>query len=309
MTEEIAKAIWLKERKRQPSKINRFPSGSCNFVFLIEDEGQRYTLRITPKENIEVLSGSLYWINHFRDTNLPIPKILRSDLDHDPPYAITNYIEGEELGKVYTSLSEKQKSNIAKSVAKAQRTISELGLGIGFGHLNSYHDPKAKTTWEAVVIGHLERSRSWLLQTKAFEATYVDRVLKLLSNYSQYFAKVKPTPFFDDATTKNVIVRNGNFAGIIDLDWICFGDRLYTIALTRMSLLFSLSSLSYIDYLAIEEGITAEQERVLDFYTLVFCVDFMGGLCMQFNKDNSPVASVEEVNLLKTIFEDLYTCM
>ena len=102
-----------------------------------------------------------------------------------------------------------------------------------------------------------------------------------------------------------MLVHEGRFSGIVDLDWICFGDRLFTIALTRMSLLSAHESPTYIDYLVEEERLSARQRRALDFYTLVFCVDFMGEIGMKFNKETAPAVSPDAVARLKGLFETL----
>ena len=55
---------------------------------------------------------------------------------------------------------------------------------------------------------------------------------------SDYLSKVSPTAFLDDTTTKNVIVsEKGELSGICDLDEMCFGDTLHSLAITKMSLL------------------------------------------------------------------------
>ena len=44
---------------------------------------------------------------------------------------------------------------------------------------------------------------------------------------------MEPICFLDDLTIKNVIVAEGKLQGIVDFDWVCYGDPLYMIALTQ----------------------------------------------------------------------------
>lgn len=130
----------------------------------------------------------------------------------------------------------------------------------------------------------------------------MDRVEQWLATFETGLAAVEPRAFFDDATTKNVLIHEGRFSGLVDLDWLCFGDRLYTIALTRMSLLESGGDLDYIEFLCAEEGVGDGRRRLLSFYTLAFCVDFMGGLGMKFNKPEKPVVTAPQKTRLIELF-------
>jgi hypothetical protein len=112
--------------------------------------------------------------------------------------------------------------------------------------------------------------------------------------------------FFDDATTKNVLISDGKLAGIIDLDWICFGDRLYVIALTTMSLLSMHVDLEYVDYWKKLENLNNMQETVLLFYILVFCVDFMSEKGMRFNKEETDKVNTDGIIFLENTFEIYY---
>ena len=51
----------------------------------------------------------------------------------------------------------------------------------------------------------------------------VRKVANCATRFERYFAQIRPTPFLDDTTTKNVIVHEGKLSGIVDVDWICFG--------------------------------------------------------------------------------------
>jgi Ser/Thr protein kinase RdoA (MazF antagonist) len=306
MTEETAARIWREATGKAPDAVVRLPTGACNYVFRVEEAGRKRILRLARKENAAILGGSLYWIGKLAPLDLSIPKIIGANLESDPPYAILSYIEGEDLGHAYGRLTEDEKREIAREVVRAQKAVARLPQAAGYGFLSSYEDPGVKETWRDVVADSLARSRSRIRENKIFDERYVDRVEGFLADFADYFSTIQPIPFFDDATTKNVLVHDGRFSGLVDLDWICFGDRVFTIALTRMSLLSSHGSPTYIDYLVAEENLSAAQLRALDFYTTVFCVDFMGELGMAFNRETAPVPSEESIADLKDQFEALH---
>ena len=113
-------------------------------------------------------------------------------------------------------------------------------------------------------------------RTGIIDERQVDRVAARHETHRAYFERVARTPFLDDTTTKNVIIDNGKLSGIVDIDMVCFGDPLFTVALTRMSLLSREYDVDYIGFWCAELNITTEQANVLDAYTALVCVDFLG---------------------------------
>lgn len=127
-----------------------------------------------------------------------------------------------------------------------------------------------------------------------------------MPNFKEYFSSVKPEPFLDDITTKNVLIHEGKLSGIIDLDWISFGDEVLFLGLVTMALLSMNADLDYADYLKDEMKLNEKQERALKFYVLMFCVIFMSEKGMCFNQDEPVKVSEEEKMLLQKIFNRYY---
>jgi len=298
VTEAEALSAWARHFPSRPGSCQRFQQGLCNYSFLIEAEGKRFVLKMAEKANEAFLRGTIYWLEKLGSLDLPVSRILVADFQCQTPFLILDYLEGADLGLVYQSLSEDQKRAIVQELVRCQNEVAKLGKGPGFGHVASYEDPARKATWSQVVHNHLARSRTRMEQNGYFDPELVARVESLLPPWEEYFATIEPVPFFDDTTTKNLLVHQGRLSGIIDLDWLCFGDRIFVIALTRMSLLNLGFNLSYIDYWVEEEGLDQTQLRVLDLYTLMFCLDFMGEKGMRFNKEPAPVSQEECAALL-----------
>ena len=110
----------------------------------------------------------------------------------------------------------------------------------------------------------------------------------------------------DDITTKNALIHEGKLSGIIDLDWITFGDQIYFLSLTTMALLSMKADLDYIDYLKDEMNLNKNQEKVAELYVLIFCIIFMSEKGACFNKNTPiPVTNQEKNHLIK-IFDNYY---
>ena len=76
-----------------------------------------------------------------------------------------------------------------------------------------------------------------IVQEILIENNKVDKLIQLTEKYSEYFKKVEPRAFLDDISNKNLIIHNGDISGIIDLDWMGFGDLLYFVGYNNMALL------------------------------------------------------------------------
>jgi hypothetical protein len=135
-----------------------------------------------------------------------------------------------------------------------------------------------------VIEASLARSRCRIEAAGLVSLDSVDRVASRARQFLSYFSRVRPKPFLDDATTKNVLVHTGRLSGIVDVDWLCFGDSLFTIALTRAALLASADDTEYTDHWCNVLALTTEQHHAVRFYTALFCVDFMSEFGQRFNQ-------------------------
>lgn len=124
---------------------------------------------------------------------------------------------------------------------------------------------------------------------------YVDRVEARLERHGAYLDAVAPTPFLDDTTTKNVLIADGRLSGIVDVDYLCFGDRLLTVALTRMSLLSRAWDTAYIKAWCAALPPPAAPPAILDLYTAICGVSFLAELG---HADNRAVAAPVEAAYL-----------
>jgi hypothetical protein len=289
--------------------VNRFPTGACHFVYdVVTESGRKVVARISWPENRHFLAGAIYWYGFLNPKGLPLPTIISHDVDAvlSPfPFMILERLAGEDLGAVYPHLSSAEKKALADEITHLQELTASLPLGRGFGFVESYESDSFQTTWMDVLYSRLERSRSRIQAIGIMDVRQVDRVAKKLDNYRSYFDRIAPICFLDDITTRNVIVHDGKLNGVVDVDFVCFGDNLLTIALTQMSLINMRADLDYIDYWCEAANVTDQQREVLVFYTALFCVDFMGELGQQFNKDHPESINRERVRWLNDALEEL----
>jgi hypothetical protein len=130
-------------------------------------------------------------------------------------------------------------------------------------------------------------------------------VASAMNGLSDYFTGIKPIPFLDDITTKNVLVNNGRLSGIVDVDEICYGDSLLVVGLTNMALLSMREDTKYVDYWLKEIDANDSQRKAVKFYTLFYCVDFMGEQGMRFGNDKNVPPNQEVIDLLNATYSEL----
>jgi aminoglycoside phosphotransferase (APT) family kinase protein len=252
------------------------------------------------------LAGDSYWRAKLAPLGVPVAKELSADLSATVPYVILERVPGNDLGNIYGSLSSSSKRSIAEAVVDAQSRTVVLPEALAFGYAHSYEDARSLPCqrWEEVILSSFERSRIRIIENGLVDTALVDRVSALLPRFSSYFACVRPAPFLHDATTKNVIVHNGQLSGIVDLDEMGFGDPLLAVGLTQTALRQKGFDTEYIDHWLAAVNATAEQRAVVDFYSAVFCVDFLSEEGQLFNRDEiSP--DLARVSALKRLLDAL----
>lgn len=289
----------------KPTEIIRNTVGLAGYVYTVVINDTKYVIKISDDKNL--ILGSTYWLNKVKDFDIPIPSVIAENLSNAPYYFVMSFIPGKDLGLVYSSLSKNEKKNIAKKIIGFQKEIKKLPMAKGFGSLNSYEDfENICFSWEESLLNDINRAEEAIIKNGIFSVEYVLKLKQIMPNFKEYFSSIKPEPFLDDITTKNVLIHEGKLSGIIDLDWISFGDEVLFLGLVTMALLSMNADLDYADYLKDEMKLNEKQERALKFYVLMFCVIFMSEKGMCFNQTEPMKVSEEEKMLLQEIFNRYY---
>lgn len=309
-SEQDAISIFERATGKSVVKITRLPTGSQHYVYdVLTTNDQHLVIRIGIEESRGHFSGSVYWHKILLDLGIPLPEFLSSEVeqkDFTSPFIIMEKLAGKDLGEVYPQLSSEQKKKLALDISTIQKKVGSLQQGPGFGYANSYTDDSLKSSWLELIHDQLQRTKIRTSEANIFQLNYFNKVIELVNNSQEYLLSVTPVPFLDDTTTKNVIVNNGKLSGIVDIDFICFGDPLYVVALAQMGLLSSGYDTEYIKYWCKNLDLSTKQQKILSLYTLIHCVGFMSELGHQFNKDKPAKIPVDAVKKLEDIFNKLY---
>jgi aminoglycoside phosphotransferase (APT) family kinase protein len=305
--EETARQIVKNALHEEAVNVVRFTTGLCHYVYDVQTaNGQHFVVRIAHNTE-DALRGGVYWSNLLRPLGVPLPDMLYHDLSASVvayPYVVLERLPGKDLGSVYTTLSAEQKRQLAAQIVDIQNKVRTLPPGKGYGFVNSYETNFPAQSWQEVIENALQGNGERIERNELFSPEIVKGIERYLPSFERYFAGIEPRLFLDDTTTKNVIISKGALSGIVDVDTPCFGDPLYTVALTRTSLISSGWDTNYVNYWCDYLQLSVEQERALDFYTLVFCTDFLSEMGTIFNKaEPEPVDNIRVTRLLTAIKE------
>jgi Ser/Thr protein kinase RdoA (MazF antagonist) len=308
-TPDDAATVLMAALGYRARRITRFPMGLAHYVYDVEtDRGEKVVVRLTRRTQAAAFRGAVIWSARLRGLGVPLPKLLYTDtegISNRFPVLIMERLPGSDLGLVYGSLSSLEKRELAARMVEIQQRVARLPAGRGFGYGADAADPHLQPTWRMVLDQHLERSRSRIRAVGLVDPAVVDRVAARLNAHASAFDGVRPVCFLDDTTTKNVLIDRGQLSGIVDVDTVCYGDLLRTVALTRMSLLASQDDTVYTDAWATLLDLSAEQVRLLDLYTAMFGVDFLSEIGQVFNRSRPLASTDEQARRLISIVDEL----
>lgn len=293
MNSDIISDIFFSCFNKIPQETERCAVGIANYVYIVKCDDIKYTVRCSGDKN--AYEETVCWLKKLSAIDVPVPNVLFCGQHRQYSYLILNYIEGRDIGLVYRGLTSEEKKKIAKDVIAIQRKVSQLPL----------ENIDGEWSWVRFVDDMLENAEKLIARNGYFDVQRVVRLREQKFLLEKYFADVKPVAYLDDISTKNLLIHNGRLSGIIDIDRIGAGDDLTYIAMTYVALLNMNCDTDYAEYLLKERGCTALEMRAFWFYSLMYCVDFMGERGTQFG-DKKIEVNDEVVNRLNKIYDTLW---
>lgn len=271
--------------KQKPLKIDRMNLGFINKVYDVKLEDKELIVRIN--DNWDVFKGLKENIHVLKDIGLPVPKVLYFDLSKDTydfAYTILEKLPGNDLRYEIENMSLEEMSDIAEKVVFYQKIVGNLPLGKGFGKCN-IGEKGIYNSWTEFLTYELNRLKTNM--DKVINSDLSDEIMNLLKEFKVYFDEIKPICFLDDISLKNIIIDKGKLQGLIDFDWICYGDPLYNIALVQTGIMLHLQHrcMHYVNELVRVWEVKDYEKAIIDFYSIIHAADFLGFQLKRNNKE------------------------
>lgn len=302
--ETTARAIAAAALGWPDARARRFTTGMAWYVYEVQLEGQMAVVRIGLPAQANSASAIANLWNRLAPLGVPLPQILARGLHDGLPYIVMTRLPGTDLGHVMRRLTPQQLTAIAHSVADAQLATARLGRASRFG-FSATPEAAPHASWTAAIAASIERSVKRIAANGLFPESVAGPVLKRLEEHRPTLDKIAATPFLHDTTTKNVLVTEaGAFAGIVDVDDLCFGDPRYAPALTKAALLaFGAGPPSYIDPWMARMGLPTD--GVFTFYVAELLLNFMSEHGMSFNGNQTQSDPATREHLHKLLIATL----
>src|SRR5690606_30536283 len=139
---------------------------------------------------------------------VPVAPVLSSGTTDGLPYIVMPRLPGADLGAVYPSLTTRHKLRLADDICRVQRLVHALPGADAFGFAHRLGAP-SRPTWKHVLLDNIERSRVRIRTANLISTSVLKPLLDALDRFDDYFESIRPVPFLDDTTTKNVLVHDG----------------------------------------------------------------------------------------------------
>lgn len=209
---------------------------------------------------------------------VPVPEVLAwSDSLGAEPSAllVMTHVVGHELGRELPAMNRRQLSNLAARVVDIQATVAAaypVLAGCGYAGVGE----PATRTWSDVV--RRPNGFRYADPLPGDTAELYEMLGAALDEAESSFRTIRPVCFLDDVTTRNVMIRDGRLSGIVDLDWVAFGDPLFHLGLTAaaVTVVAPPTGRHYVEELIRFTDVGGEQRRLVDLYEAVFLVNFLG---------------------------------
>ncbi|MEM8899188.1 MAG: phosphotransferase, partial [Bacteroidota bacterium] len=179
----------------------------------------------------EWIYGTHKFLPLFKELLIKTPEILIEDYTKESfsfCYQILTKIEGKDLLEVFHTLSPAQLMGIAQEVSDIMDKFKSLPPVKSFGGFTGLNESHEKDLL-SILLNKRKDIEERNKVSGIFDEDILDIHLRLLEEYTPYFQQVKPRLYYDDLNSKNVMIHEGRFNGLVDLDFLLKGDYLESI--------------------------------------------------------------------------------
>ncbi len=301
---EIVRKVILKKFGRESEKIEKMTTGLDNEVFSVAIGKDDYIVRLNQGDS---LRGSSKYIPLFKSKDIKVPEIIFEDYSKEfiPfNYQILEKLEGVDIGDVIPTLTEEQLQGIARNIADIIKKLISLPTNGKFGYV-SLTEEKLKSNLSDALWEMFDTVKKRNVQTGVVKNEYIEIFEKLLSENEPYFRKAPSQFYFDDMSSKNVIINKGEFNGLVDLDGVEYGDFLESVGRIKASWYGTKYGDYYTKAVMDNLELTRAQREIVTVYALLNRIYWQSEIGIQFNQNTSTQIDQNRVNSGNKIIDAL----
>lgn len=294
---EMINVIIFSHFKQIPKFVLRITIGICNEVYEVGLNDRSIIARLSPYNKF--LMGSHDHIPKFKALGIKVPEILAEDYNRNEislAYQIQSKIEGRDLGEVIETLSDQQLRVLANEVSNIFNKVKTIPSSDKFGVIWGGGDNEISDTWTERMQIWIEESKERGMKTGVMDSDMESIANNLHEHYKTYFNSITPTTYYGDICSKNIMIHNGMFNGLVDLDGLTQGDPLEAIGRIKLSWYGTRYGEFYSNAIMDELGLDLKQRELVVMYALLNKISWACENGIQFNQNTKT-----EVNWEKAI--------
>lgn len=292
--------------KKLPNDIIRKTVGICNEVFEIKFDSSSYILRINEEKRS--LYGTHKFLPIFQKLQIKIPNIIAEDYSKKAfnfCYQILSKIEGEDLGIVIDKINEEDLKLVAIEISGIFDKFNSLPPENSFGEITGLDEEEYNSLLEIV-----KKQKNTILErnerTKVIDQEIIAILDELINSNQDYFLHVKPKLYYDDICSKNVMIFNGKFSGLVDLDSLMKGDYLEAVGRIMASWYGDRHGEVYIDEIIKLQKLSEKQKKIVKIYAVLNLIYWTSEEGIQFNSNSSAIINWDNIKAKRKQIVGLY---
>ena len=300
--EQIINTLIEFHYKQLPQFIRRITIGICNEVYEVGLQNKAIIVRLSHER--KYLLGSHDHIPKFKALTIRVPDILFEDYSKTLVplvYQIQSKIEGQDLGGVIEKLTDTQLKKLSQEVAMIFKKIKTIPASNQFGVIWGGGENDLSDTWTQRMRIWVDESCERGKKTGIMDKEMFVLVENIYSEYKSYFDSVKPVTYYGDICSKNIMIKNGEFSGLVDLDGLTQGDPLEAVGRIKLSWYGTHYGEIYTNAIMNELGLSAKDRKLVLVYALINKISWTCENGIQFNQNTSTVIDYEEMKVDKKI--------
>jgi len=286
--------------------IERMGNGICNEVYRAHAGELDCVVRL--KTEARYMYGSHNHIPIFRAAGIAVPEILAEDYSKTSSpfaYQVLSPIPGRDINDVIHILSDKQLVEISTHVSQVFDALRDVPNNGKFGVL--WGDGKDLVdSWTAEIARMTKVVIGWGGRTGVLDAQLAGILEWINSEYRPYFDSIKPVTYYGDICAKNVMIHEGKFSGLVDLDALAQGDPLEAIGRIKASWYGTHHGSVYTEAIMDKQRLDRDQRRIVTMYALLNRTYWTMENGIQFNQNTRDQVDRERERHDKEIVRALY---
>ncbi|MEM6348405.1 MAG: aminoglycoside phosphotransferase family protein [Bacteroidota bacterium] len=291
---------------KHPDEVIRKTIGICNEVYELRYGSEGYILRMNTQKNL--LYGTHKFLPLFKELKIKTPDIIAEDYTQtDLPfcYQILTKLPGQDLKLAIEDMSTTELKELAVDIAAIFDKFNSRPAQSDFGGLTGMHEESIPS-----MLAVVQNQRRGIWQSnrrfQVLEQVSFDRLDELINEHQDYFLQLVPKLYYDDMSAKNIMIHEGKFEGLVDLDFLRKGDYIEVLGAIKAVWYGKEHGRIYLDEIIRIQALNKTQQKLINLYAIIHLMMWTSEAGNAFNGNASTEINWRAVNISRAKILALY---